>query len=483
MGLRLAQCANGVSLLHGEVSRQMFNELWPGFDPQEVPIGSVTNGVHAPTWAAPQWLELGRELAGADSLSEPHIWQRLQQVDQGHLWWIRSQLRALLIDDVRARLRRSWLERGATEAELGWIATAFDPDILTIGFARRVPTYKRLTLMLRDPVRLEQLLLDADKPIQLIVAGKSHPADDGGKALIQQVVRFADRPEMRHRIAFLPDYDMSMARLLYWGCDVWLNNPLRPLEACGTSGMKSALNGGLNLSIRDGWWDEWYDGENGWEIPTADGVVDETRRDDLEAAALYSLLEKSVTPKFYDRDDAGVPTRWVEMVRHTLEVLGPKVLASRMVRDYTQQYYTPAALSVRRTIGPSFGPAKKLTAYRQRVRKAWPQVAVTEVDSSGLPDTPLLGSQLTLTATVQLAGLRADEVVVEAVLGRVDGGDSLVDPVAVSMSHSGPGDGGVEIFTTTTPLPVAGSVGYTVRVLPHNDLLAGDSELGLVALA
>lgn len=330
MGLRLAQRANGVSLLHGRVSRAMFNELWAGFDPDEVPIGSVTNGVHAPTWAAPQWLQLGRELAGSDSLREPVVWQRLHQVDPAHLWWIRSQLRSMLVEDVRARLRQSWLERGATDAELGWIATAFDPNVLTVGFARRVPTYKRLTLMLRDPDRLEQLLLDEQRPIQLIVAGKSHPADDGGKALIQQVVRFADRPQVRHRIAFLPNYDMSMARLLYWGCDVWLNNPLRPLEACGTSGMKSALNGGLNLSIRDGWWDEWYDGENGWEIPSADGVADENRRDDLEAGALYDLLAQAVAPKFYERDERGVPQRWVEMVRHTLQTLGPKVLASRM---------------------------------------------------------------------------------------------------------------------------------------------------------
>ncbi|MBV8928642.1 MAG: alpha-glucan family phosphorylase, partial [Mycobacteriaceae bacterium] len=300
MGLRLAQRSNGVSLLHGRVSRAMFNELWQGFDPSEVPIGSITNGVHAPTWAAPQWLELGRELIGSDSPSEPAVWERLQQVDPGHLWWIRSQLRELLVADVRKRLHQSWLERGASEAELGWIATAFDPNVLTVGFARRVPTYKRLTLMLRDPDRLERLLLDKKRPIQLIVAGKSHPADDGGKALIQQVVKFADDAGVRHRIVFLPDYDMSMARLLYWGCDVWLNNPLRPLEACGTSGMKSALNGGLNLSICDGWWDEWYDGENGWEIPTADGVSDE-RRDDLEAAALYGLLESTVAPKFYER--------------------------------------------------------------------------------------------------------------------------------------------------------------------------------------
>lgn len=494
MGLRLAQRANGVSLLHGRVSRGMFNELWPGFDQSEVPIGSITNGVHAPTWAAPQWLELGRELVGVEGMAavdqaagEPQLWQRLHDVDPGQLWWIRSQLREMLVADVRARLRRSWLERGATEAELGWIANAFDPSVLTIGFARRVPTYKRLTLMLRDPERLERLLLDESRPLQLIVAGKSHPADEGGKALIQQVVKFADRPEVRHRIAFLPDYDMSMARLLYWGCDVWLNNPLRPLEACGTSGMKSALNGGLNLSIRDGWWDEWYDGENGWEIPTADGVTDETRRDDLEAAALYDLMQNSVAPKFYERNEHGVPMRWVEMVRHTLQSLGPKVLASRMVRDYTEKYYAPAAQSFRRTVEPvdgvPYGAARSLAAYRQRVTEAWPKIQITDVDSYGLPDTPLLGSELSLTATVKLAGLRTDEVVVQAVLGRVDAGDQLVDPVTVPMAHASSGDGGVEVFSATTPLPVAGPVGYTVRVLPHNALLAADNELGLVTLA
>ncbi|MBX7456258.1 alpha-glucan family phosphorylase [Mycolicibacterium sp. 3033] len=492
MGLRLAQRANGVSLLHGRVSREMFSNLWPGFDPAEVPIGSITNGVHAPTWAAPQWLELGRELLGSQdltSLQEPETWERLHEVDPGHLWWIRSQLREALVYDVRDRVRRSWLERGAAEAELGWIATAFDPNVLTIGFARRVPTYKRLTLMLRHPERLRRLLLDAERPVQLIVAGKSHPADEGGKALIQQVVRFADQADVRHRIAFLPDYDMSMARTLYHGCDVWLNNPLRPLEACGTSGMKSALNGGLNLSIRDGWWDEWYDGENGWEIPTADGLADENRRDDLEAAALYDLLERAVAPKFYDRDERGVPTRWVEMVRHTLQVLGPKVLASRMVRDYTERYYLPAARALRQSIEPGdstegpFGAARELALYREKVHKAWPDVRIVEVDSYGLPDTPLLDSELTLTARVCLEGLGPDEVTVQAVLGRVDAGDELVDPVTVAMVHSGISDSGEDMFTASTPLPVTGPVGYTVRVLPHHRLLAGDNELGLVTLA
>ena len=272
--------------------------------------------------------------------------------------------------EVRRRLRESWLQRGATPAELDWTDTAFDPDVLTIGFARRVPSYKRLTLMLRDPDRLRSLLLDPDRPIQLVIAGKSHPADDGGKELVQQIVRFSDEADVRHRIAFLPDYDIGMARYLYGGCDVWLNNPLRPLEACGTSGMKSALNGGLNLSIRDGWWDEMYDGENGWAIPTADGVMDPERRDDLEATAFYELVEKQVRTRFYDVDSTGVPQRWVSMVRHTLESLGPKVLASRMVRDYVHHLYVPAPQPPRgtwpltRSRQPGTLPSGDLTSSR-----------------------------------------------------------------------------------------------------------------------
>jgi starch phosphorylase len=324
------------------------------------------------------------------------------------------------------------------------------------------------------------MLLDPDRPVQLVVAGKSHPADDGGKALIQQIVRFADQHDVRHRIVFLPDYDMSMARYLYWGCDVWLNNPLRPLEACGTSGMKSALNGGLNLSIRDGWWDEMYDGENGWAIPTADGIVDENRRDDLEAAALYELLEKSVLPKFYDRGADGLPARWVEMVRHTLTTLGPKVLASRMVRDYTAQYYGPAARAGAAVITDDYAGAKALAEYRRRVDSAWSDITVTDVDADGLPDTPVLGSSLTLSATVALGGLSSSDVSVQAVFGHVDQDEQLRDVVSVPMTHEGGASGG-ERFTVTTTLPLSGSVGYTVRVLPHHTLLAGDAELGRVA--
>ncbi|MEV0064719.1 alpha-glucan family phosphorylase [Nocardia sp. NPDC050718] len=482
MGLRMAQRANGVSKLHGEVSRDMFAGLWPGFDAAEVPIGSVTNGVHAPTWAAREWIDKARELVGPELVEEARGWEKLSDVDLGQLWSTRNTLRGVLIEEVRRRLRDSWHQRGAADAELGWIDEVFDPSVLTVGFARRVPTYKRLTLMLRDPERLRALLLDPERPVQLVVAGKSHPADDGGKALIQQVVRFADDPAVRHRIVFLPDYDMSMARYLYWGCDVWLNNPLRPLEACGTSGMKSALNGGLNLSIRDGWWDEMFDGENGWAIPTADGVRDEHRRDDLEAAALYELVERTVAPRFYDRDAAGVPVRWTEMVRHTLQTTSPKVLASRMVRDYAEQYYGPAAAAFGRAAADGFAGAAQVAEYRKRVDAAWSSVWVAQVDSSGLPDTPVIGAKLSLEARVELGGLAPSDVVVQAVLGRVSPADDLSDTTTIEMTHTGT-DEGVELYAVQSPVPLSGAVGYTVRVLPHNALLASDAELGLVAVA
>ncbi|MFN2517758.1 MAG: alpha-glucan family phosphorylase, partial [Jatrophihabitantaceae bacterium] len=289
MGLRIGQRANGVSLLHGAVSREMFAPLWPGFDTSEVPIGSVTNGVHAPTWMSRDILEIAERQVGSAVLDEGADWAAMDAIGDGELWRVRGDLRARLVEEIRRRVRQSALQRGMSEAELGWTDSAFDPDVLTMGFARRVPSYKRLTLMLRDEDRLRALLLNPDRPVQIVIAGKSHPADDGGKQLIAQMVKFSDDPAVRHRITFLPDYDIGMARYLYWGVDVWLNNPLRPLEACGTSGMKAALNGALNLSILDGWWDEWFDGENGWAIPSADGVIDPDRRDDLEATALYEL--------------------------------------------------------------------------------------------------------------------------------------------------------------------------------------------------
>src|SRR5206468_3003513 len=288
-----------------------------------------------------QIMDLGAGFAGGG-----RSWDALDEVPDEELWRIRCLARKRLVADVRRRLALAWRARGVVDGQLSWIDRAFDPDVLTVGFARRVPSYKRLTLLLCDPDRLTRLLLDPERPIQLLIAGKAHPADEGGKALIADFARFAGDAAVRHRIAFLPDYDMGMARLLVAGADVWLNNPLRPYEACGTSGMKAALNGCLNLSIRDGWWDELYDGANGWAIPSADdpSIADE-RRDELEAASIYDLLEHEILPLFHDRDGDGLPHRWIGTVKHNFVSLGPEVLASRMVRDYSERLYLPAAAS------------------------------------------------------------------------------------------------------------------------------------------
>jgi glycogen phosphorylase len=484
MGLRLAQRANGVSALHGVVSREMFDGLWPGFDDDEVPISSITNGVHGPTWVDPTLIDLARRHTDIRELDTRDSWESLAAVPREAVWNVKRELRARLAGEARRRTRESWLERGASPAELGWVENVLDPEVLTIGFARRVPTYKRLTLMLRDPERLTRLLLDPQRPVQLVIAGKSHPADETGKQLIQHLVRFADDPRVRHRIVFLPNYDIAMALRLYPGCDVWLNNPLRPFEACGTSGMKAALNGALNLSVLDGWWDEWFDGKNGWAIPTADGVEDPERRDDLEAAALYDLIEHQVAPRFYDRDGAGVPQNWLSMIEHTITTLGPKVRASRMVRDYTEQLYVPAARSGWAMAADGYAGARSLAAYRARVGAAWSEVRVDHVESSGVGDSPQLGETLRVTATVSTGGLEPGELEVQLVHGRTNHhADVLHDTTRVSLGVIEDLGHGCHRFGGDLVLRSPGAFGYTVRVLPRHEGLAVPSELGLVVNA
>ena len=465
MGMRLAQRVNGVSVLHGEVSREMFAGLWPGFDTSEVPIGSITNGVHAPTWVAREIMELGDATAAASAGS-------------AHLWAIRHRLRARLVAETRRRLRESWRQRGASGAELSWIDNVLDENVLTIGFARRVPSYKRLTLMLNNPERLSGLLLDPDRPVQIVIAGKAHPADEGGKRLIQQMVRFADAELVRRRIVFLPDYDMALAHYLVQGCDVWLNNPLRPLEACGTSGMKVALNGGLNVSVRDGWWDEWFDGGNGWEIPTADGVPDSGRRDEIEATALYDLLEKSVAPLFYDAGHDGVPSGWIEMVRHNLRTLGPLVQADRMVGDYVKHLYAPAAGSSRSLAEHGFEAARELAQWKDRVRREWPAVRVEHVEADGTE--PSLGAVLDVRVNVALGALTPDDVCVEVVYGRPGENDEIIEPAYLTLAADGTAHGPQTRFSGAVELGLPGPFGYTARVVPKHPLLANRAELGLV---
>lgn len=480
VGLRLSQRANGVSRLHGEVSRQMFQGLWPGFDVSEVPITSVTNGVHARTWMHPslkELLESPTEMS--DGIVDGWDWKALERVDDSTIWTMKRQMRGQMVAMARERLARSAANRGQSG---DWVTTALNPHVLTIGFARRGASYKRLTLMLNQPERLKALLNHSETPIQIVIAGKAHPADDMGKGLIQQMVQFADTEDVRGRMVFLPDYDMSMAKPLYPGCDIWLNNPLRPMEACGTSGMKAAINGAFNLSIQDGWWDEWYDPACGWAIPSADMIGNHAERDAAEADALYEIIEREIIPKFYTRDANGIPASWVKMMRDTISGLGVKVMATRMVRDYVTELYAPASASAAQLVAG--GAAQQLAEWKNKVRQAWPGVAVTGIEAH-LADTVEVGSTQVFETTVRLHGLTPADVAVELVTGDVDATDELrnvrISRFALCQTCESDAEGAVFRLEKVSRTP--GIIGFTVRVVPDHPLLAGPAELGLAAVA
>ena len=480
MGLRLAGRSNGVSKLHGAVSREMFSHLFPGIGSDETPIGSVTNGVHGPTWVSPEVNDLfTRYLVPSWPEADAVTWAQIDGVADDELWRVKEQGRSRLVGFVRTRLHRQALAKGR-DADVSWCEEALDPRILTIGFARRFATYKRADLLLSQPERLERLLLSPDQPLQLIFAGKAHPADDNGKELIRRIAQFARRPEVRHRFAFVEDYDIAVARLLYQGSDVWLNNPRRPLEACGTSGEKAALNGGLNCSVMDGWWDEMYDGTNGWAIASAEGERDLDRRDRFEAESLFDLLEQQIVPLFYDRPGGPVPRAWVRKIKANLRTLGPQVDASRMVRDYVQQMYEPAAERADTMAVDGWAMARALSAWKRRVAESWDAVSVVAVES----DTSALevGAERTVSATVALGVLAADEVAVQLIYGQVGPNDELSDRQVLEMDLVGVGDeAGHHRFLGTLTSQRTGRHGFTVRVLPKNAHLPVPAEMGCVA--
>ncbi len=461
MGLRLAGRSNGVAQLHGAVSRNMFNHLWPDVPEDEVPIGAITNGVHAHTWVGDHIASLlakgvGPVWDGADVAS----WTGVDHIDPAELWAARARARSELVAFVRQRCGDALL----------------DPKALTIGFARRFATYKRATLLLSQPDRLRSMLLSADRPVQFVFAGKAHPQDQPGKDMIRDIEIFARQLDVNHRFVFVPDYDMAIARMMYHGCDVWLNNPRRPLEACGTSGMKAALNGALNCSILDGWWDECFDGSNGWAINSADDDPDLGRRDAREATSLFGLLEREIVPRFYDRSD-GVPLAWIDTMRHNWRTLGPFVTAARMVRSYTTDLYEPAAASSRTALADHSRVARDLAAWKQHVRQAWPAVKVVEIDADTTPAHE--GDHRHVRAQVHIDGLEPSSITVQALHGPIDSeGDFIGSPLIVTLASTAAG-----VWEADYSVGEAGPYGITVRAMPSHPELISPVEMGIIAWA
>lgn len=483
MSLRLAGQSNGVARLHGKVSREMFSGVWPDLPVEEVPIGSVTNGVHARTWVSREMSDLLERHVGTDwPEATPELWSAVEDVADAEVWTVRRSNRERLVQYARRRLRLAGLAKGMSESQLAWTAEALDPSLLTIGFARRFATYKRADLLLHDPERLHALLLDADHPLQIIIAGKAHPADIPGKELLQRVATFTTDLDIRHRLVFLEDYDISVAKMLVAGVDVWLNTPLRPMEACGTSGMKAALNGVLNCSVLDGWWDEMYDSDVGWAIASAEWQDDIEARNELEMHSVFNLLERQIVPLFYDRNKDGLPEHWLRRIKLCLSRLGPRVEASRMLKEYTTSYYEPAAERSEDLRANHSERAKALVRWKRYIFRGWPSVMVNttsfEEDGSDRGDT------YTVTAQVSLGDLEPSDVDVQLVYGAVELDDDLIDPTIVSMSKDGDGDvPGWHRFVRTIDFDRAGNFGFTVRVVPSHPDLPSYTHLGRVAWA
>jgi starch phosphorylase len=492
LALRLASFTNGVSKLHGQVSRRMWQGIWPKLPLDEVPIGHVTNGVHFRSWISYELNQLYDRYLGPNWREEPadrSLWQRVRSIPAEELWRTHERRRERLVAFARRRLRRQLERRGASPVEIETANEVLDPDALTIAFARRFATYKRAGLVLRDPARLARILNDPERPVQLIFAGKAHPRDDAGKALIQKVVALARQKEFRRRLVFLEDYDMAVARYMVQGADVSLNTPLRPLEASGTSGMKAAANGALNLSTLDGWWDEaWRDhqpdsGQIGWAIGRGESYENTEYQEQVEAEALYELLERDVVPAFYDRGADRLPRRWLQRMKDSVGNLCAFFNTHRMVREYTERFYLIAHVQYQRLAASDAARARALAAWVGRVTEGWGRVRVEEVEDGTQPSLRV-GAALHVRVHVQLGDLAPDDVQVELYTGRVNSNGELLDGVATQMHPAVRDADGCWIYEAAkVACSRSGLHGFTVRVLPYHQDLTVPFLPGLIAWA
>jgi len=486
LALRMAARSNGVSRLHGQTSRRMWQGLWPGVPEGEIPITHITNGIHFQSWISREMKELYDRYLGVRWREEPAdqaVWRRVDQIAAEELWRTHERRRERLVAFARRRLHRQLAQRGESQSDIALAEEALDPGALTIGFARRFATYKRATLLLRDPERLARLLNDPHRPAQIIFAGKAHPRDEPAKELIRQLVETTRQDRFRRRLVFLEDYDMAVARYLVQGADVWLNTPLRPEEASGTSGMKAVANGVLNMSTLDGWWDEAYDPEVGWAIGRRERENDVNAQNQVDAADLYDLLERDVIPTFYDRDSSGLPRRWIARMKASIGTLSSRFNTHRMVREYTEQVYLPMADRYRRLMADNLARARALAAWQARLRASWPQVRIEATDSG--PTAQLrVGDPFSVRVRVYLGSLTPDDVTVELCLGRLDITGEIGEATVLPMQPvTAEGDGRHIYEVTAVCCRRSGQHGYTVRILPHHPDLATPFLPGLIAWA
>jgi len=486
LSLRLSAHANGVSRLHGRVSRSMWQNIWPKNPMEDTPIGHITNGIHVSSWASREIARLYDNYLGADWNEDQdpvHIWRQVKQIPLSELWRAHENCRTRLVGFARRALFRQLKEQGASTDALRESMGVLNPETLTIGFARRFATYKRATLLFRNPDRLDKILNHSTRPVQLIIAGKAHPQDNEGKAFIKSILHLTREPRFRNRIVFLENYNMTIASLLVSGCDVWLNNPRRPLEACGTSGMKALANGVLNLSVLDGWWDEGYSPDYGWAIGQGEEDPNHELQDETESRALYNLLEKQVAPLFYQRTADGIPQIWCESMRSSIRDLMPRFSSHRMVLEYYQKYYLPSSRRFQSLTADNFAAAQAQAEWRHKLMTSWNDVIIRSISSTADGSQRTVGEEMVFEARVHLGALAPEDVTVEIYYGPLDHMGEFTDRTTHPLEPAQDLGGKVWLFKNTVTCRNTGKFGYTIRVTPSQKRLANPFVLGLICWA
>ncbi|HMK36629.1 MAG TPA: alpha-glucan family phosphorylase [Desulfomonilaceae bacterium] len=484
LGLRLTSRTNGVSRLHGRVTRDMWHEVFPNADREDVPITPVTNGVHIPSYISRELVRLYDRYLGLGWTEDPDnekIWQRADKIPDTELWRSHERCRTRLVSFARRRLVAQFKARNASARELEQAEKVLDPDALTICFARRFATYKRATLLFREPERLARILGQPDRPVQLIFSGKAHPADDAGKELIRKIVELMKEEPFRGRIAFIEDYDINVARYMVQGADVWLNTPRRPLEACGTSGMKASANGALNLSVLDGWWDEGYLGDNGWAIGSGEEYGNPAYQDDIESRALYDLLEESVKPLFFERGADDVPREWIRMMKRSIMTICPVFNSHRMVSDYIETAYVPANIASTELSAGNYTVLRDMVSWKKKIEEDWPKISIKSIEVRDEHEA-LNGKDMEVNVIVKTAGHSPEELNVELLHGPVDLWDKFKvrHITRLAADTSSPETDDEVLFSGFIPLSHTGLYGYLVQITPDHPNLAFSHRFDVV---
>ncbi len=486
LALRMSGFRNGVSKLHGEISRKLWAGVWPGIPQSEIPVFHITNGIHTRTWISHDMASLYDRYLGPgwhEKPSDMEVWQAVDHIPDTELWRTHERRRERLVAFARRRMVAQLRKRGAGATELAEAEEILDPEALTIGFARRFATYKRANMILADIDRLAKLVSNPDQRLQIIFAGKAHPRDNPGKDLIRQIIHTARKEPFRRSIVFLEDYDMNVARYLVQGVDVWLNTPLRPMEASGTSGMKVAANGGLNLSILDGWWAEGYHPMVGWAIGSGETYDDLEYQNTVESQALYDLLEKEVIPLFYDRGADNLPRGWIARMKATLGMLAPVFNTNRMVRQYAEMFYAPAAQAWDELVANGMEKARELSAWRHRLRERFTNVRIDSVsDNMEAVGGARVGRDLHVEAVVDLGGLDPQDVRVELYFGTLDEDGQLFDGQPLPMEQIGEENHQAR-YSVQMPCNRSGMTGYTVRVRPSHTVAPDSRQSAMIRWA